>query len=181
MQCDSGCQMRARTFYEPLAPSTTRPRRSSRTWPRASRRTPTRREWTIGLRDGVNFSDGTPLNADAVVDNINRARKSFLVGAALEGHHRRRQGRRQDGEDHHSRARWYDFTDYLTGQGFFMASPTWLAAVDADPNKATQPVGTGPFMVDVLQARREPDGQEEPELLARRRGACPTSTRSSSA
>ncbi len=28
-----------------------------------------------------------------------------------------------------------------------MASPTWLAAVDEDPSLATQPVGTGPFMV----------------------------------
>ena len=28
-----------------------------------------------------------------------------------------------------------------------MASPTWLAAVDADESLATQPVGTGPFIV----------------------------------
>ena len=29
-----------------------------------------------------------------------------------------------------------------------MASPTWLAAVDADPTLATQPVGTGPFIFE---------------------------------
>ena len=46
------------------------------------------------------------------------------------------------------------------------ASSTWLAAVDGNPDLATQPVGTGPFMVDVLQAGRPPHGEEEPELLA---------------
>ncbi|WP_328825595.1 ABC transporter substrate-binding protein, partial [Tomitella gaofuii] len=28
--------------------------------------------WTIGLREGVTFSDGTPLDAQAVVDSMNR-------------------------------------------------------------------------------------------------------------
>jgi peptide/nickel transport system substrate-binding protein len=37
---------------------------------------------------------------------------------------------------------------YLTGQIGYMASPTWLAAVAADPSKAAQPVGTGPFVFD---------------------------------
>ena len=29
-------------------------------------------EWTFTLRPGVKFTDGTPLNADAVVFNVNR-------------------------------------------------------------------------------------------------------------
>jgi len=37
---------------------------------------------------------------------------------------------------------WYEFPRYWTG---YVASPTWLAEVAADPSKATQPVGTGPF------------------------------------
>jgi peptide/nickel transport system substrate-binding protein len=44
-----------------------------------------------------------------------------------------------------------------------MASPTWLDAVKADPTKATQPVGTGPFIVqsyaprDALVVTRNPN------------------------
>ncbi len=42
---------------------------------------------------------------------------------------------------------WWRFPYFLTAQAGFIASPTWLAAVDGDPALATQPVGTGPFMV----------------------------------
>jgi ABC-type transport system substrate-binding protein len=38
--------------------------------------------WTLGLRDGVNFSDGTPLNADAVVTSIGRYADSPFGGFA---------------------------------------------------------------------------------------------------
>ena len=34
--------------------------------------------WTIKVRSGVTFHDGTPLNADAVIDNLVRQTKSFL-------------------------------------------------------------------------------------------------------
>src|SRR5262249_40243850 len=50
---------------------------------------------------------------------------------------------------------WVTFDYALTTQGAFMASPTWLAAVDADPAKATQPVGTGPFVLDTFRAGDE--------------------------
>jgi peptide/nickel transport system substrate-binding protein len=39
--------------------------------------------WKITLRDGIKFHDGTPLNADAVVQNLDAYRKSTLAGAAL--------------------------------------------------------------------------------------------------
>ena len=44
-----------------------------------------------------------------------------------------------------------------------MASPTWLDQVKADPTKASQPVGTGPFIVqsyaprDALVVTRNPN------------------------
>ncbi len=79
---------------------------------------------------------------------------------------------------------WYLFPYYLTGQAAFMASPTWLAAADADPALETQPVGTGPFIVQEYLRRRPHAGRPRtPTTGARTRPAtsCPTSTRSSSA
>ena len=69
MQCDSYCQQRARTFYDPLAAygqdlkvhgvlaETIEPNEDCT-------------EWTIKLRDGISFHDGTPLNADAAIRNL---------------------------------------------------------------------------------------------------------------
>ena len=75
-------------------------------------------EWTIGLRDGITFTDGTPLNADAVVDNLEPGPEvASCVGAGAQGHHRRDQGRRQDREDHDSRGRGTTSPTTSTGQG----------------------------------------------------------------
>ena len=41
---------------------------------------PTYTKWTITLRDGVQFHDGTPLTADAVKQNIDAWRKGRLLG-----------------------------------------------------------------------------------------------------
>ncbi|MDZ7732118.1 MAG: ABC transporter substrate-binding protein [Acidimicrobiia bacterium] len=40
-------------------------------------------QWEIGLREGVTFHDGTPLDAQAVVTNLEAYRASGLVGPAL--------------------------------------------------------------------------------------------------
>lgn len=40
--------------------------------------------WTVALREGVVFSDGTPLTADHVVFSLDAARKSSLYAARLE-------------------------------------------------------------------------------------------------
>ena len=42
-------------------------------------------EWKITLRDGITFHDGTPLNADALVQNFDAYRKSTLIGCGAEG------------------------------------------------------------------------------------------------
>ena len=58
---------------------------------------------------------------------------------------------------------WYLFPYFLTGQLGLVASSKWLAAVDGDPTLATQPVGTGPFVVqsylpgDRMNVTRNPD------------------------
>ena len=39
--------------------------------------------WTIKVRSGVTFHDGTPLNSAAVIDNLVRHTKSFLTAKIL--------------------------------------------------------------------------------------------------
>jgi ABC-type transport system substrate-binding protein len=51
--------------------------------------------WTFKLRQGVNFTDGTPFNADAVVDSFNYVLKTSKVVPAKgqsRPDHRRAQG-----------------------------------------------------------------------------------------
>ena len=69
MQCDSYCQQRARTFYDPLAAYGTdlevHPFLAESIEPNADFT-----EWTVKLREGISFHDGTPLNADAAIYNL---------------------------------------------------------------------------------------------------------------
>ena len=48
---------------------------------------------------------------------------------------------------------WRDFPHLFAGPWGLIASPTWLQAVAADPDLATQPVGSGPFVVDSYEPR----------------------------
>jgi len=158
--CDSFCQMRIRTFFEPLVVADQnleyKPFLAESIEPNEDYTV-----WTIKLREGINFTDGTPLNADAAMDNINRTFFGIIPAGALKDIAKNPDdtvvmeklddytftiatGRNGNAAEPVS---WPLFPYYLTGQAGFMASPTWLAAVDGDPSLATQPVGTGPFMV----------------------------------
>ena len=162
MNCDSFCQMRARTFYDPLVVINTdlevAPYLAESVEPNDDAT-----EFTITLRQGITFHDGTEFNADAAMDNINRSFTSLLIGAAVKDVARSEDDPTKikfekvddytfkmftglDG-DPNAPLPWPLFPYYLGGQGGLMASPTWLADVDAggDP---TQAVGTGPFMFD---------------------------------
>ena len=160
VQCDSYCQMRARTFLEPLfvqdqnleiqgyLGESIEPNEDATVW-------------TIKVREGISFTDGTPLNADAAMENINRAFFGLIPAGALKDIAKNPDNtvvmEKLDeytftiatgkNGDINQPVSWYLFPYYLTGQAAFMASPTWLAAADADPALETQPVGTGPFIV----------------------------------
>jgi peptide/nickel transport system substrate-binding protein len=102
--------------------------------------------WTLTVRDGIAFHDGTPLDGAAVAENLERHRRSFVSGniltdvasVAAEGMRVTVTMRRP----------WYAFPTVLTGQVGYVASPAWLAEVDADPARALEPVGTGPFVFE---------------------------------
>jgi len=103
-------------------------------------------EWTLTPRDGIQFHDGTPFDADALMDHFTRMRASVLVGNVFD-----------DITDHRKegntvvltmRRPWTHFPLFLSGQPGYVASPTWLAAVEAGNASETEPVGTGPFMYE---------------------------------
>ncbi len=102
------------------------------------------------------------------MDNINRSFRSLLIGAAVKDIARNLADPGADPDnpqilfekiddftftmftgfngDPEQPIPWPTFPIYLTGQGGLIASPTWLAAVDAGTAQPTDAVGTGPFV-----------------------------------
>jgi peptide/nickel transport system substrate-binding protein len=107
--------------------------------------------WTVTLRDGVTFHDGTPLNAEAIVTNFELQRSDPLVGLAVAPYFPE-EGAAVAIDDLTVQftllegARY--FPGLLAGQVGMVASPAWLDAAVEDPTLNQQPVGTGPFVFD---------------------------------
>lgn len=108
-------------------------------------------EWTLKLRPGVTFHDGTPFTVDAVIKQFEITRNDPLVGLAVRPYY----------PETDAVAKIDDLTmvfkplepsqyfpSALTAQLGYIASPTWLDAVAADPTLEQKPVGTGPFKFD---------------------------------
>ena len=110
-------------------------------------------EYVITLREGVEFHDGEPLDADAVVANINQhlepgsvtssavapvedvaAEDDLTVRITLDGPH-------------------VAFADVLVGSVGMMASP---ASIEAE-TVSSEPVGTGPFVFESWQRDQQLD------------------------
>lgn len=116
--------------------------------------------WTITLRDGVTFHDGTPLTADAVKQNIDAWRNGVLFAFVY--------GDIADTKvvgpltvEVTTRRPWVDFDWFLYEDGRVgIAAP---AQLDDPATCATHMVGTGPFVVDhwtpnvELVVKRNPD------------------------
>jgi peptide/nickel transport system substrate-binding protein len=178
MQCDSYCQERARSFFDPIGAvgddGKVHPYLAESITPNADAT-----EWTIKVRSGISFTDGTPVNADAVIDNLQRSGTGLLIAAAVndvakiddptgatndDGSPKKvlKIEKADDstftifmgkGGDPAQPLSWPGFDFYLTGQLGLIASPTWLASVDADATKATAPIGSGPFIVESYAPR----------------------------
>ncbi len=112
--------------------------------------------WTMKLRDGVNFHDGTPLNAEAVSVNFLSQFNDPLVGLAVKPYYASADEALTLVDDLTMDFNLLDancsFPSILTGQLGAVGSPTWLAAALEDPTLDQQPVGTGPF---VFESRTE--------------------------
>ncbi len=172
MQCDSYCQERARSFFDPIAAigadSKVHPYLAESITPNADAT-----QWTIKVRSGISFTDGTPVNADAMIENIQRSGLGLLllaqlvdlakVPSAADPTKKEYKIEKVDdmtftiftGKDGDPAQPlpWPGFDFYLTGQLGLIASPTWLKAVDADATKATAPIGSGPFIVQSYAPR----------------------------
>jgi peptide/nickel transport system substrate-binding protein len=176
MQCDSYCQQRARAFYDPVAAvgddlkvhgvlaETITPNEDFT-------------EWTIKIREGISFTDGTPVDGAAVLRNLNDTGSGLLVSKALVDLARDTDGKflvdivddytftMKTGKNGNPAEpiSWPGFDFYLTGQWGLIASPAYLDAAAADPTVAAKPVGSGPFIVesyspmDALVVTRNPN------------------------
>jgi ABC-type transport system substrate-binding protein len=97
--------------------------------------------WTIKLRPGITFHDGSPLDAQTVKINLDGVSKSPLTGPALFN---------LDSTQvvdpmtvvAKMKSPWVPFPYYLTGQLGHIAGLKQLA----DTSGKAQPIGTGPFM-----------------------------------
>jgi peptide/nickel transport system substrate-binding protein len=107
--------------------------------------------WTIKLREGISFHDGTPLNADAAMLSYDTTRNDFLVGIAVRPFVQAENGVEKV-DDMTFRINLVDPWRYwpatVTGQLGMVASSKWLAAAIEDPTLNQEPVGTGPFIFD---------------------------------
>jgi peptide/nickel transport system substrate-binding protein len=100
-------------------------------------------EWTMRLRPGVTFHDGTALDAPAVARNLERVRASLLLGPAFAS---------VTGITAvdpltvvlTTDEPWSTFPSAMASQAGAIAAPSMLD----DPDGQRRPVGTGPFVFD---------------------------------
>jgi len=176
MNCASSCQFIARTFFDPLVAVD-----SELDWePYLAESIDINDDatvFTITLREGIDFHDGTPFDADAAMQNINGSFTSLLLSGAVKDIAKGPDGSvlmeklddftftLQTGfnGDPDNPIPWPLFPYYLGGQAGLMASPTWLDAAEAGEADETQAVGTGPFLLtnyapgDRTTVQRNPD------------------------
>lgn len=97
-------------------------------------------EWTFEVREGITFHDGTPLDAAALAYNLQPGPTDISMEPVADIQH--------DGAMTVTvtlNTPWPAFPHYLVYQVGYVASPTWLQAVEAGEADAAEPVGTGPF------------------------------------
>jgi len=169
--CDSYCDMRIQNVYDKLAALDTdlkvHPFLAETITPNADFT-----EWTLKMRSGITFTDGAPLDADGVILNLQAAFGSPLIAAAVKDLARVPTEGLAAGQlppvkitkvddltltiftglngDPTKPLPWPGFDYYLTGQGAFIASPTYLLAALATEDHTGAgllPVGTGPFIM----------------------------------
>jgi peptide/nickel transport system substrate-binding protein len=99
-------------------------------------------KWTIKLKPNIKFSDGAPLNADAVKQNLDAYRSGLasilmkpITGINVIDDLTLEVDMSQP---------WASFPSVLASEQGFIQSP---AAINA-PDATSHPVGTGPFMLD---------------------------------
>ena len=96
--------------------------------------------WTITMRPGVTFQDGTPADAEAVKLNIETRKADPLAGTALDPV----QEVRVTGPlttEVVMKQPWFGYDATLAAQGGYLVAPATINDTSAD----AKPIGTGPF------------------------------------
>ena len=97
--------------------------------------------WTLRMRPGIRFHDGTPAGADALAIHVQNLKAGALTGQLL-----RRIESWEVVDDLtlavYSSAPFAGLIGGLTGQFGYLPAPSQYA----DPDGAANPVGTGPFV-----------------------------------
>ena len=144
-------------------------------------------EWTITLRDGVKFHDGTDLDRRGREEQPRRLPRRLprpdpaAVHLHVRQHRQRRRGRPADRRGRPRSSRGRRSTPTSTAAA---GSASWPRPSSTTPRPApTTSIGTGPFMLDEWVPNQSLAATKNPDYWAdrrRRRASCPTSTRSSS-
>jgi ABC-type transport system substrate-binding protein len=98
-------------------------------------------EWTIKVRSGVTFHDGTPLDAAAVKRNVEARKAQPLTGGALEPIQSVSVTDPQTAVVKMS-SPWFGYDYTLAAQGGYMVAP---ALIDLGAESMKTAIGTGPF------------------------------------
>ena len=168
MACATACYQVIGSVYDPLTVTTDdgswKPYLAESVLPNADNTV-----WTIKVRPGVTFHDGTPLDGAAVAENLSRAKTGVLTGAALADVTNIAVNASDPlAVDVTVSRPWTAFPLYLAGQIGMIASPTWLKATDSDEALRSKPVGTGPFIFESyvpnesFKAKRNPNYWNQP-------------------
>jgi peptide/nickel transport system substrate-binding protein len=105
--------------------------------------------WVINLQTGVTFQDGTPFDANAVVQNIEAASKGPLSGLAIGPMFKDEKALNSTTVQVDLTQPWAAFpSSFLDGGSAYMMAPSQIAA---GTNGSLHPVGTGPFSFDNWQ------------------------------
>jgi peptide/nickel transport system substrate-binding protein len=115
--------------------------------------------WTLKLRDGVTFSDGSPLNADAVIGSINYYTSKYAYQALTLLANQTQMKKLDDSTVEFTVVSpWATFPAMLAGGPGMIMAPAAYAKPDA-----FKPIGAGPFELEkyapaeelILKARQD--------------------------
>ncbi len=107
--------------------------------------------WDMKLRDGIMFSDGSPMNADAVLRSLQAQVGDPLIGLVfLPVFDPDLPFEKVDDLTVRINALGSNtvIPAYFATQLGMIGSPAWLDARDADPSLDQMPIGAGPFVIE---------------------------------
>jgi peptide/nickel transport system substrate-binding protein len=101
--------------------------------------------WTFTLRSGVTFSDGTPFDAAAVVANVN----NLVTNSALDYYKTYANLDKVEAiDDLNVKFTFTQPEPAFDAKMFFAGGPIWSPAVIGADGKISEPIGTGPLVLD---------------------------------